>query len=246
VCIDRTVLWPGAAAALARSFSGAAAPAGQPEQPLQQPAIEAEAGHASIFKVIINVRRRPGGPSPEQTAELASLGQALAAFAEVDLKLYWMGRGCPAAARALLQPVAARLVAFRSMHADSAGALLGALQQLELPRLARLRLKAPEDRTPSAVATVAGLHAPRLATVSLQADHAGSSVVAAVIALAAGRAQPVGPDGRPVGLTVAVSKTVLDDEELWSVCEEVAAVRGLGIVTVRRLCDECMHECMHE
>ncbi len=52
--------------------------------------------------------------------------------------------------------------------------------------------------------------------------------MAAVTALAMGRLQPVGFDGRPVGLTVAVCKKALSDEELGEVREVVAAVRALG------------------
>jgi hypothetical protein len=228
-------LQPGVAAALARSFSGAAAPAGQQEQLPQQPAAKAAAGQRSKFSVGVAVDA--GGPSPERASELASLGRALAAFDAVHLALD-CGRACPADAHALLATVAARLTGVELWGvSDSADAVLGALQRLVLPRLASLLFHhTPRQCTLSAVMAVAGLDAPLLATISLNARFAGSraTVVAAVAALAVGRLQPVGPDGRPAGLTVAVGEAALSDEELGSVCEVVAAMRGPGCVTVGR------------
>jgi hypothetical protein len=225
-------LQPGVAAALARSFSGAAAPAGQQKR---QPAAEAEAGQTSYFKVSIIIEQE--GSSFQQVSELASLGRALAAFNSVDLGLVWGGQACPAAAHALLQPVADQLFALGLWGVSSPGVVLGALQRLVLPRLAQLRLH-PGDCTPSAVKAVVGLDAPRLATVTLMGTFAGSrvAVAAAVTALAVGRPQPVGPDGRPAGLAVELnmSQHALSDEELVEVCAAVAAVRGPGCVTLVR------------
>jgi hypothetical protein len=234
-------LQPGVAAALARSFSGAATPAGRQEQ-RQQPAAEAQVGQTSMFRAWVVVARAE--PSPEQALELASLGRALAAFDDVDLGLrwrfdnvdldWWMGPAGPA--HALLQPVVARLVGFGLWGVSSADVMLGALQRLAMPRLARLMLCSPGDRTPSAVTAVVGLDAPRLATVTLKGPFAGSraAVVAAVTALAVGQPQPVGPDGRPAGLTVAVGVAVLSDEELGEVRTAVAAARRPGCVTLVR------------
>jgi hypothetical protein len=228
-------LRPGMAAVLARSFSGAAAPVGQQEQLVQQPAAEANAGQRSRFTVGVEVE--PGAPSPEQASELASLGRALAAFDDVhlDLDLHG-GLACRAGAHALLAPVAARLVVLGFSGASSADAVLGELQRLALPRLVWLTFH-PEACTLDAVTATACLGAPRLATITLKARIAGSraAAVAAVTALAMGRPQPVGDDGRPVGLTVVVSKEALNDEELESVRGVVAAVRVPGCVTVVRL-----------
>ncbi len=224
LCHD-TFLQPGVAAALARSFSGAAAPAGQQERQL---AAEAQAGQSSMFKVGISV---PHGSSSQQASELASLARALAAFDDLDLDL-WAGPARPAAAHALLQPVAARLVAVGIVDARSEGVMLGALQRLVLPRLSELRLNAyglnsPNVWTLGAVKAVAGLDAPRLAAISFCPPMADfrATIVAAVTALA-GRPQPVGPDGRPAGLTVAFSEIAyaLSDEEMEEVRTAVAAL----------------------
>jgi hypothetical protein len=233
-------LQPGMASALARSFSGSAAPAGWQERQL---AAEA-AGQTSFFKVCITM---PHGPSSQQASELASLGRALAAFDDVDLGLrwrfdnvdldWWMGPAGPASAHALLQPVAARLVAFGLVATSSASVLLGALQQLVLPRLAELSFTAHDGCIHGTVTAVAGLDAPRLAAVTLKGSFAGSraAVVAAVTALAVGRPQPVGPDGRPAGLIVAVGRAVLSDEELGEARAAVGAVRRPCCVTLLRL-----------
>ncbi len=232
-------LQPGVASALARSFSSAAAPAGQPEQLVQQLAAEAAAGQTSIFKVSITIG--PQGPSPERASELASLGRALAAFDDVDLEVGFMGQGwndpaCRATVHALLQPVAPRLFALGVSGRSEADAVLNALQLQPLPRLARLGFCIYPGHTPGAVMAVAGLDAPRLATVSLHASVAGSrtAVVAAVTALAVGRPQPVGPDGRPAGLTVAIGEAALSDEELGEVRAAVAAVRRPCWITLGR------------
>jgi hypothetical protein len=227
-------LQPGVAAALARSFSGAAGPVGQQEQLVQHIAAEA-AEQTSIFDVGVEVE--PGAPSSEQASELASLGRALAAFDAVALFLGWEGgQGSPVAAHALLQPVAARLVALGILGDSSANAVLGALQRQPLPRLARLSLSHRDGFTPGSVTAVAGLDAPRLTTITLDGPIAGSrtAAVAAVSALAMGRPQPVGPDGRPAGLAVEVNWDVLSDEELVEVCAAVAAVRRPGRVTLGR------------
>ncbi len=232
-------LQPGVAGALARRFSGAAAPAGQQEQ-RQQPAAEAEAGQTSYFKVSIIIEQE--GSSSQQASELSSLGRALAAFDDVDLEIMWTGQACPAAAHALLQLVAARLVAFGIWDTSSAGVVLGALQRLRLPRLAQLRLhpcpqaQAPSECTPSTVKAVAGLDAPRLAAITIRGPFAGSraTVVAAVAALAVGRPQLVGPDGRPAGLTIEVSRAVLSDKELGEVSAAVAAASGPCWITLVR------------
>jgi hypothetical protein len=230
-------LQPGTVTALARSFSGTAAPASQQEQLI---AAEA-AGQTSIFKAKV----RTLGPSPEQASELASLGRELAAFDAVDLwlgsfQLGVEGQACPAAVRGLLQPVAARLVAFEIwalFGGSSTDAVLKALQRQPLPQLARLSLTNRLGKCPlGAVMAVAGLDAPRLATISLNGTIAGSTaaVVAAVTAVAMGRPQPVGSNGRPAGLTLEVSEAALSDEELGSVRQVVAAVRRSGWVTLRR------------
>jgi hypothetical protein len=225
-------LQPGVAAALARSFSGAAAPAGRQEQ-RQQPAAEVAAGHTSKFNVFICM---PHGPSSQQALELTSLGRVLAAFDDVDVGLWWMDQACQAAAHALLQPVAARLVSLGHSGASPVYPALGALQRLVLPRLAELRLQSHGDWIPSAVTAVIGLEAPRLAIVTLTGIFDGSTaaVMAAVTALAVGRPQPVGPDGRPAGLTLVVGKAVLSDEELGEVRTAVAAARRPGCVTLGR------------
>ncbi len=219
-------LRPGVAAALARSFSGAAAPAGQ--QLMQQPAAVAEAGQRSRISIGVE----PGAPSPEQASELASLGRALAAFDDVDLGLEYKRGACPAGADALLAPVAARLTRVEVWGASSAD-VVAALQRLVLPRLASLEFHT-RACTLDAVTATACLGAPRLATVTLKGPFTGSrvAVAAAVTALAVGRPQPVGPDGRPVGLTVAVSKEALSEEELGEVRGVVAAVRVPGCVTL--------------
>jgi hypothetical protein len=155
-----------------------------------------------------------------------------------------LGQPCLAAAHALLAPVAARLIRLTIRGASTADAALAALQRLALPRLARLvldqvvvdhttgRLWIGDGKcTPGAVTAAA-----RLATITLKGRIAGSrtAVAAAVTALAVGRPQPVGPDGRPAGLTVQVDEGMLSDEELGEVRAAVAAVRRPGCVTLAR------------
>jgi hypothetical protein len=224
---------PGVMAALARSFSCAAAPAGQQQQQPQQLAAEAEAGQRSMFRALVMVGL--GGPSPHQVSEFASLGRALAAFDDVELRLGWEGQqACPASVRALAAPVAARLVGLTLWATSSADVALGALQGLAFPRLTTLELfDMRDDDCPLGIVTaVASLDAPRLTCIILPTPVAGSraAVAAAVTALAVGRPQPVGPDGRPAGLIVEVSEELLSDEELGSVREAVAAVRRPGCV----------------
>jgi hypothetical protein len=179
-----------------------------------------------------------GGPSPEQASELASLSRALAAFDDLDLGLDIGERACPDAVHALLAPVAARLVWVMIRGASTADVGLGVLQRLALPLLLALEVGFDKSAasTSATIAAVAGLDAPRLAFIDLYAPIAGSraAVVAAVTALAVGRPQPVGRDGRPAGLSVAVSRAALSDEELGSVREAVAAVRGPDRVTLKR------------
>jgi hypothetical protein len=229
----QSYLPPFVAAALARSFSGAAAPAGQQEQRQQQQ--QQPAGQQrSMFDAWVMFK--PQDPSSEQALELASLGRALAAFDDVELGLGFKQGACLAGADALLAPVATRLIGVVISGAGSAHAVLHALQRLALPRLAELSLTGAGKCPLGAVTAVAGLDATRLASIILDGTIAGSraAVAAAVTALAMGRPQPVGPDGRPAGLTIEVSDAALSDEELGSVREAVAAVRGLGCVTLKR------------
>jgi hypothetical protein len=222
---------PDVAAVLARSFNSGAAPPGQ----LQQPAAGEDEQRSSF---LVAVKIQPG-PSLAQTSQLASLGRALAAFDTVSVWLHCDVKACPATAHALLQPVAARLNDVGAMGSSSAACgVLEALQRLVLPRLKVLRLSMARDACdPDAVAAVVGLDAPCLATIMLKPAIAGSrtDAAAAVTALAMGRPRPVGPDGQPAGLQVAVSKAVLSDEELGSVRRVVSAAGRAGWVTVARL-----------
>jgi hypothetical protein len=222
-------LTPVAAAALARSFSGGAAPAGQQQQ---QPAAGA-GGQRSRFTAAVTIP--PRAPPSGQASQLASLGRALATFDDVTLVLHCDGEACLGDVNALLQPVAARL-AVLVVTGSGASGLTEALGRLALPRLEKLTLAPTRDGyTLGAFTAVAGLDAPCLDSVVLGAAISGSraDAVAAVSALAMGRPRPVGPDGRPASLGVAVNMAVLSDEELGSVRRALPATRA-GWVTVVR------------
>jgi hypothetical protein len=228
----RQLLTPAAAAALARSFSGGAAPAGQQ----QQPAAVAGKQRSSVG---VRLMIESGGGPLAQASQLASLGRALAAFDTVSLWLQFEGEACPGSVHALLGAVAARLEGLGTKGSSSAaGGVLEVVGQLALPRLENLVLCVTGGACdPGAVTAVIALDAPCISTVTLVAAIPGSSTdaVAAVAALAMGRPRPVGRGGRPAGLQVEVSEAVLSDEGLESVRRAVSAAGRAGWVTVVRL-----------
>jgi hypothetical protein len=171
-----------------------------------------------------------------QASQLASLGRALAAFEDVSMRLNCEGEASPADAHALLQPVAAQLVAVAiTAVGGTASGVVEALGRLALPRLTTVVIAAsPPGFDPGTAAAVIGLDAPSLALIGLGEANSGSraDVVAALAALAVGRPRPVGLDSQPADLKVVVSKAVLSDEELGSVRRAVSAAGRAGWVTV--------------